>query len=54
MNDYKIARIIQIKNIVLIICATGITAALFKMSGGSWHSLWALGLFIFYSAVKIE
>jgi hypothetical protein len=53
VKDYELAIAIQIKNIILLICATVLTLGLFKMSG-SWHSLWALGLLIFYSTVKVD
>jgi len=52
VKDYELAKLIQIKNIILLICATTLTLGLFKMSG-SWHSLWAPGMLIFYSAVQV-
>lgn len=52
-KDYELAKLVLIKNIILLICVTVLTLGLFKMSG-SWHSLWALGMLLFYSILKVE
>ena len=50
-NEYKYARLVAFKNIVIVLATAGLIAGLFYFSR-SWHSLWAFVLLAGMSSIS--